>query len=73
MFSIEKIPGMFNRLLFEVYTEEKVPFPVKFLVDNCMLSSKIDVPISKNDDFIERSPLPVDADARYLARFKVVG
>ncbi len=55
---------MWGRLFFEVYTEEKVPFPVKFLIDNCTLSLKIDVPISKNYDFIERLPLPVDADAR---------
>ena len=64
---------MNNRLFFEVYTEEKVPFPVKFLIDNCTLSSKIKVPILKNDDFIERSPLPVDADARDLARLKADG
>ena len=64
---------MHIRLFFEVYTEEKVPFPVKFLIENCTLSLKIEVPISKNYDFIERSPLPVDADARDLARLKADG
>ncbi len=64
---------MLNRLLFDVYTEEKVSFPVKFLINNGTLSSKIEVPTSKNDDFIGRSPLPVDADARYLALSKPDG
>ena len=62
-----------SRLFFEVYTEEKFLFPVKFLIENCMLILKITVPISKNDDFIERLPLPVDADARKLARLKANG
>ena len=53
---------VFYRLFFEVYTEEKVPFPVKFLIENCTLIPKIMVQISKNDDLIERMPLPVDAN-----------
>ncbi len=56
-----------------MYTEEKVLFPVKFLIENYALSLKIEVPISKNYDFIERSPLPVDAGARYLAHLKAGG
>ena len=50
------------RLFFEVYTEEKVLFPVKFLIEKCALIPKITVPIPKNDDLIERKPLPVDAN-----------
>ncbi len=62
-----------KRLLFDVHTDEKVPFPVKFLTDNCTLNLKIEVPILKNDDFIERLPLPVNADACYLARLRADG
>ena len=50
------------RLLFEVYTEKNFLLFVNFLNDFCALILNFEVPNSKNDDLIERSPLPVDAD-----------
>ena len=53
-----------------MHTETNVLLFVKFLNDICMPNLNIEVPISKNDDLIEKFPLPVDAGARYLTRSK---